>query len=195
MTAFVTASCFPIRDPRNRVIGFGGRVLGDDTPKYLNSPETPIFHKGREIYGLYQARKAQRQLDTLYIVEGYMDVLALAQYDISNAVATLGTAATAEQIEKLFKKCPQVGVLFLMVTRPGAEQPGGPWKIPCRCYTMARHCHFLFMPDGEDPDSFVRSQGKQAFEQHPSLTILSDYLFRANGRRAGSRHARRECGV
>ena len=90
---------FPIRDQRGRAIGMGGRVMGDDKPKYLNSPETPIFHKGRELYGLYQARKVLKNLDSLYIVEGYMDVIALAQFGIRNVVASLGTAATPEHLE------------------------------------------------------------------------------------------------
>ena len=94
---------FPIRDQRGRVIGFGGRVLNNDTPKYLNSPETRIFQKGRELYGLFQARKSIKDLSELYVVEGYMDVIALAQFGIKNVVATLGTAATNEHIEKMFR--------------------------------------------------------------------------------------------
>ena len=94
---------FPIRDQRGRVIGFGGRVLGDEKPKYLNSPETIIFQKGRELYGLYQARKALKDLHELYIVEGYMDVIALAQFGIKNVAASLGTAATVKHMEKMFR--------------------------------------------------------------------------------------------
>src|SRR5690606_14290957 len=98
---------FPIHDRRGRVIGFGGRVLGDDTPKYLNSPETPVFHKGRELYGLFEARKRERKLDRLLVVEGYMDVVALAQFDIGNVVATLGTATTHDHLEQLYRVVPE----------------------------------------------------------------------------------------
>ncbi|MEE4659893.1 MAG: DNA primase, partial [Halieaceae bacterium] len=103
---------FPIRDARGRIIGFGGRVLGDDKPKYLNSPETPVFHKGRELYGLYQARQANRQLERVVIVEGYMDVIALAQHGISNATATLGTATGQAHLEKIYRLCPEVVFCF-----------------------------------------------------------------------------------
>ena len=103
---------FPIRDRRGRVIGFGGRVLDDSTPKYLNSPETPVFHKGHELYGLYQARKANRKLERLIIVEGYMDVIALAEKGISNAVATLGTATTPEHLRQLQRSAPEVIFCF-----------------------------------------------------------------------------------
>ena len=103
---------FPIHDRRGQVIGFGARVLDDGQPKYLNSPETPLFHKGRELYGLYQARKANRKLDRLVVVEGYMDVVALAQYGVTNAVATLGTAATSEHVERLFQQNLSGSVLF-----------------------------------------------------------------------------------
>ncbi|MGI9332153.1 MAG: DNA primase, partial [Gammaproteobacteria bacterium] len=103
---------FPIRDRRGRTVGFGGRVLGDDTPKYLNSPETPVFHKGRELYGLYEARRQRGALERLLVVEGYMDVVALAQSGIRNAVATLGTAATPEQIEQMFKAAADVVFCF-----------------------------------------------------------------------------------
>ncbi|MDH5614554.1 MAG: DNA primase, partial [Gammaproteobacteria bacterium] len=103
---------FPIIDRRGRTIGFGGRVLGDDTPKYLNSPETPVFHKGSELYGLYQAKKALRNIDRLMVVEGYMDVVALAQYGIRYSVATLGTATTNDHLEQLFKMTPEVVFCF-----------------------------------------------------------------------------------
>ena len=104
---------FPIRDTRGRVIGFGGRVFGNqDGPKYLNSPETPIFHKGRELYGLYEARQALRRIDRLIVVEGYMDVVALAQSGVANAVATLGTATTAEHFQKLYRYAEEVVCCF-----------------------------------------------------------------------------------
>jgi len=103
---------FPIRDARGRVIGFGGRVLGDAKPKYLNSPETPVFHKGRELYGLYEARRVPGAIERLLVVEGYMDVIALAQHGIGNAVATLGTATTTEHLERIFKTAPEVVFCF-----------------------------------------------------------------------------------
>ncbi|MCB1848273.1 MAG: DNA primase, partial [Halieaceae bacterium] len=103
---------FPIRDQRGRVVAFGGRVLGDDKPKYLNSPETSIFHKGRELYGLYQARQANRKLERLLVVEGYMDVIALAQHGISYATATLGTATSRTHLERIYRLCPEVVFCF-----------------------------------------------------------------------------------
>src|SRR5690606_36296364 len=102
----------PIRDSRGRVIGFGGRVLGDDKPKYLNSPETPVFHKGRELYGLYEARLQNRQLEDFLVVEGYMDVIALAQHGVTNAVATLGTAISEEHLQRLFRLVNSVVFCF-----------------------------------------------------------------------------------
>ncbi len=111
---------FPIRDSRGRIIAFGGRVLGDDKPKYLNSPETPVFHKGQELYGLFEARKHNRNLDEIIVVEGYMDVIALAQQGLRNAVATLGTATSEEHLKRLFRVVPSV--LFLLRRRPGWPQ-------------------------------------------------------------------------
>ncbi len=166
---------FPIRDVRNRVIGFGGRVLSkDDTPKYLNSPETILFHKGYELYGLYQARKAAGQ--KVYIVEGYMDVVSLAQFGVNNAVATLGTAATAEQIEKLFKKFPQI-VFCFDGDKAGIKAAWRALETTLPLLKDGRQCHFLFIPEGEDPDSFVRQHGKEGFERPELLMPLSDYLF------------------
>ncbi len=115
---------FPIRDLRGRTIAFGGRVMGDEQPKYLNSPETPVFHKGRELYGLYEARQASSKLEQLVIVEGYMDVVALAQYGINNAVATLGTATTEDHLSRLFRLVSRV-VFFLTVTEQDAKRPAG----------------------------------------------------------------------
>src|SRR5579885_2481188 len=135
---------FPILDQRGRVIGFGGRVLGDEEPKYLNSPETPLFHKGRELYGLFQARKASRQLPRLFVVEGYMDVIALHQHGVTNAVATLGTATTPDHLERLFKTTPEVVFCFdgdeagrkaawraLEVSRPCCAR--GATSVSCSC--------------------------------------------------------------
>ena len=123
---------FPIRDHRGRAIGFGGRVMGDDTPKYLNSPETPLFQKGRELYGLHLARQNRNDLKRIYIVEGYMDVVALAQYEIMNVVATLGTAATQEHLEKLFRYTSQIVYCF-DGDNAGKKAHNAPWKSLYRC--------------------------------------------------------------
>jgi DNA primase len=155
---------FPIRDRRGRVIGFGGRVLGDDKPKYLNSPETPIFHKGRELYGLYEARQAHRELPRLLVVEGYMDVVALAQYGIRYAVASLGTAVTPEHIEQLFRACDEV-VFCFDGDRAGRDAAWRGLEIALPQMRDGRRLRFMFMPDGEDPDTLVRQIGREAFEQ------------------------------
>ena len=170
---------FPIRDSRGRIIAFGGRVLGDAKPKYLNSPESPIFHKGRELYGLYEAKKFNRSLDRILVVEGYMDVVALSQLGIHNAVATLGTATTLEHMQRLLKTVPEVIFCFdgddagrraawraLESTLPGMED--------------GKQARFLFLPQGEDPDSMVRSEGREAFLQRIQEQALSidTFLFR-----------------
>ena len=155
---------FPIRDARGRMIGFGGRVLGDDTPKYLNSPETAIYHKGRELYGLYQARTTQRKLDYLIVVEGYMDVLALAQYGVRNAVATLGTATTNDHLEKMFRIVDEV-VFCFDGDRAGREAAGRALENSLSVMREGRQLRFMFLPDGEDPDSLIRREGKEAFEE------------------------------
>lgn len=154
---------FPIRDRRGRVIGFGGRVLDDSTPKYLNSPETTIFHKGHELYGLYQARKANRRLERIVIVEGYMDVIALAEKGINNAVATLGTATTPEHLKQLQRTAPEV-VFCFDGDRAGREAA---WRAAENALPMLGGNHqlkFMFLPDGEDPDTLVKQQGAEAFE-------------------------------
>lgn len=168
---------FPIRDPRGRVIGFGGRVLGDDTPKYLNSPETPVFHKGRELYGLYEARKALRQIDRLLVVEGYMDVVALAQFGIRNAVATLGTAITREHLERVFRVAPEV-VFCFDGDRAGREAA---WRAVENALPMmsdGRTARFMFLPEGEDPDTLVRKEGQESFEARIANSItLSEFFY------------------
>lgn len=169
---------FPIRDKRGRVIGFGGRVLGDGTPKYLNSPETRIFHKGQELYGFYQARQANRQLARVLIVEGYMDVVALAQFGISYAVASLGTATTAEQLSMLYRATPEV-ICCYDGDRAGRDAA---WRAMQNALPYLKdgvQMRFLFLPDGEDPDSMVRKVGKEAFEQQLEAKSLplSRYLF------------------
>ncbi len=168
---------FPIHDRRGRTIGFGGRVLDDGTPKYLNSPESPVFHKGKELYGLYEARKAVRHLERILVVEGYMDVVALAQFDINYTVATLGTATTHEHLEQLFRTVPEV-VFCFDGDRAGREAA---WRALVNTLPVlrdGREARFLFLPDGEDPDSLVRKTGKDAFETHvESATHLSDFFF------------------
>ena len=168
---------FPIHDRRGRTIGFGGRVLDDGTPKYLNSPESPVFHKGQELYGLFEARKATRKLDRILVVEGYMDVVALAQFDINYAVATLGTATTHEHLERLFRTVPEV-VFCFDGDRAGREAAWRALENTLPVLRDGREARFLFLPDGEDPDSQVRKIGKQAFEQAiTAATHLSDFFF------------------
>ena len=169
---------FPIRDRRGRVIAFGGRTLdGDVTPKYLNSPETPLFHKGSELYGLYEARAHNRSLPRLIVVEGYMDVVALAQHGISYAVATLGTATTAEHIERLFRVVNDV-VFCFDGDRAGRTAAWRALEVALPFLRDGRQIGFLFLPEGEDPDSLVRREGQAAFERRlEQATPLADYLF------------------
>ena len=167
---------FPIRDQRGRAIGMGGRVLDDATPKYLNSPETAIFHKGRELYGLYQARKKQKDIDQLFVVEGYMDVLALAQHGVTNVVATLGTAVTPEHVEKMFRVCTRIIYCF---DGDSAGQKAA-WRALETSLTYirdGRQVDFMFMPEGEDPDTFIRKSGSEKFSQSSAVVPLSDYLL------------------
>ncbi len=170
---------FPIRDSRGRVIAFGGRVLGDDKPKYLNSPETPVFHKGQELYGLYEARQHHRDLDEVMVVEGYMDVIALAQQGLRNAVATLGTATSEEHIKRLFRLVPNILFCF------DGDQAGrkAAWRALEACLPSlqdGRRVRFLFLPEGEDPDSLVRQEGAEAFRARISQQAqpLAEYFFR-----------------
>ncbi|MBS1224171.1 MAG: primase [Proteobacteria bacterium] len=169
---------FPIRDRRGRVIAFGGRTLdGDVTPKYLNSPETPLFHKGSELYGLYEARAHNRSLPRLIVVEGYMDVVALAQHGISYAVATLGTATTAEHIERLFRVVNDV-VFCFDGDRAGRTAAWRALEVALPFLRDGRQIGFLFLPEGEDPDTLVRREGQAALEQRlEQATPLADYLF------------------
>lgn len=167
---------FPIRDVRGRPIAFGGRVLGQEEPKYLNSPETALFHKGRELYGLYEARQALRRIERLLVVEGYMDVLALAQHGIRYAVATLGTATTVEHLNRLFRICPEV-VFCFDGDRAGRQAAWRALENALPAVHDGRQIRFLFLPEGEDPDSLVRREGPAAFEARlAAATPLSDYL-------------------
>jgi DNA primase len=168
---------FPIRDRRGRTVGFGGRVLGDETPKYLNSPESSVFHKGRELYGLYEARKSVRDLERILVVEGYMDVVALAQFGIDYAVATLGTATTPDHLERLYRTVPEV-VFCFDGDRAGRAAAWRALENTLPVLTDGREARFLFLPEGEDPDSLVRKTGKGAFERQILQSVhLSDFLF------------------
>ncbi|OPX55497.1 DNA primase [Oceanospirillum multiglobuliferum] len=168
---------FPIKDWRGRVIGFGGRVLGDEKPKYLNSPETPVFHKGKELYGLYEARTASGSLERLMVVEGYMDVVALAQAGITYSVATLGTSATPEHMERLFKVVPEV-IFCFDGDNAGLKAAQRALENVLPFMIDGRQARFLFLPEGEDPDSLVQKEGKVKFEQRVlRASPLSEYLF------------------
>lgn len=170
---------FPIRDIRGRVIGFGGRVLGDDKPKYLNSPETPVFHKGQELYGLYEARLAYRDLPRLLVVEGYMDVVSLAQFGIRYGVATLGTACGPDHLEKAFKYTQEV-VFCFDGDQAGRTAAHRALDAALSNMTDGRTVKFLFLPESEDPDTLVRQIGPEKFERMIELAVpLEDFLFDA----------------
>jgi DNA primase len=169
---------FPIRNRKGQVIGFGGRVMGDEKPKYINSPETELFHKGSELYGFYEARDATRKLERIIVVEGYMDVIALAQYGISYAVATLGTATTEEHIQLLFRSVPEI-IFCFDGDRAGKDAA---WRALSNALSRVvdgKEIRFLFLPEGEDPDSLVRKIGKEAFEASytKDALALTDYLL------------------
>ncbi|MGX2955945.1 DNA primase [Ursidibacter arcticus] len=168
---------FPIRDRRGRVIAFGGRVMGDEKPKYLNSPESATYHKGNELYGLYQALQHNEKPDFLFVVEGYMDVVALAQYGINNAVASLGTATTGEQIQQMFR-CTEQVICCYDGDRAGRDAAWRALENALPYLHDGRQLKFIFLPDGEDPDTFVRQQGKEGFESYlQQAQTLSDFLF------------------
>jgi DNA primase len=168
---------FPIRDRRGRVIGFGGRVLGDGTPKYLNSPETPIFHKGKELYGLYEVLQAYREPPQVLVVEGYMDVVALAQYGVDYSVASLGTSTTGEHLQLLFRQTDTV-VCCYDGDNAGREAAWRAMENALVYLNGNKTLKFMFLPDGEDPDSYIRNFGKEQFEEQvASATPLTDFLF------------------
>jgi DNA primase len=169
---------FPIRDARGRVIAFGGRVIDAGEPKYLNSPETVLFHKGRELYGLYETRRARRSLDRLVVVEGYMDAVSLHQAGVDYTVATLGTATTAEHFRRIFRLVPAVVFAF------DGDRAGraAAWRALQQALPDAREgreIRFLFLPQGQDPDTLILSEGRAAFEERLALAVpLSEYLVR-----------------
>lgn len=170
---------FPIRDKRGRVIAFGGRVMNSDDngPKYLNSPETRIFHKGFELYGLYEAKQANKKLEQILVVEGYMDVVALAEKGINYAVAALGTATTPEHIHTLFRTTDRI-ICCYDGDRAGRDAA---WRALENALPYLNHgkaLEFVFLPDGEDPDSLVQKEGREAFElRYDDATDFSAYLF------------------
>lgn len=167
---------FPIHDRRGRVIGFGGRALDDNGPKYLNSPETSVFHKGYEVYGLYQARQ-RRKPDQLIVTEGYMDVVALSQYQVEGAVATLGTATTEHQVRLLFQASDNVVCCF-DGDRAGVDAAWKALKNMLPQLQAGRQVNFLFLPQGDDPDSMIRRVGLSGWsEAVAAATPLSEYLF------------------
>ena len=153
---------FPIKDRRGRVIGFGGRVLDDAVPKYLNSPETPVFHKSDALYGLYEARKSKQTIKSLIVVEGYMDVVALAQHGIENVVATLGTATTSQHIQQLYR-CTQEIIFCFDGDRAGREAAWRAAQQTIPVFKDGLEAKFLFLPQGEDPDSLIRSRGTVSY--------------------------------
>jgi DNA primase len=169
---------FPIRDRRGRTIAFGGRVIDpEDSPKYLNSPETPIFHKGGEIYGLFELKKAVQQIEQIFITEGYMDVIALAEHDVKTAVATLGTAINNAQIEKLFRVSKTL-VFCFDGDSAGKKAAWRSLEQSLVSLKEGRLARFLFLPEGHDPDTYIRERGKDSFqEQVDGSSTLTEFLF------------------
>lgn len=168
---------FPIRNERGRVIAFGGRVLGSGTPKYLNSPETPLFSKGRELYGLYEHRSAIQQAGEVFVVEGYMDVVMLSQHGVDNVVATLGTAVTADQVQRLFRIADSV-VFAFDGDAAGRKAAWRALENTLPHLPDGKRASFLFLPEGEDPDSYARTQGGEALRRLAARAVpLSDFLI------------------
>ena len=180
---------FPIRDSRGRVLAFGGRIVDQGEPKYLNSPETLLFHKGRELYGLYEARQSRATLRRLMVVEGYMDVARLHQAGVTYAVATLGTATTPEHLRRIFKLVNEVVFCF------DGDKAGraAAWRALGNALPEARdgrQIRFLFLPEGHDPDSLVGEEGREAFEKRLERALpLSEYLASALAEQADLSHA------
>ncbi len=168
---------FPIRDRRGRTIAFGGRVLGDEKPKYLNSPETVTYRKGNELYGLFEVLQINDSPEMLLVVEGYMDVVALAQFGVNYAVASLGTATTSEQIQQIFRVTEQA-VCCYDGDRAGRDAAWRALENALPYLEDGRQLKFIFLPDGEDPDTFIRQHGKEGFENYIRNALsLSDFLF------------------
>ena len=169
---------FPIMNQKGEIIGFGGRVLGAGEPKYLNSPETPLFEKGREVFGLPQARAALRETGTVIVVEGYMDVVALAQHGVGNAVATLGTATTATHVQKLLRQVDRIVYCF-DGDNAGRKAAWRALENSLEALPEQKTIGFVFLPEGDDPDSFVREHGREAFERLIVEALpLSEFMLR-----------------
>jgi DNA primase len=168
----------PIRDSRGRIIGFGGRALGDELPKYLNSPETVLFHKGSELYGLYEARQNNNSiLDFILVVEGYMDVIALQQFGICNAVATLGTATSQKHLQKLFRHTQQI-IFCFDGDKAGQDAAWRALEVSLSVLHDGLQIRFMFLPAEHDPDSLIRQEGSQGFKEHIAQAIsLADFFF------------------
>ena len=167
---------FPIRNTRGRTVGFGGRVLGEDTPKYLNSPETAVFHKGSELYGLYEARQAVRKLERILVVEGYMDVISLAQHGIHYAVATLGTATTREHLKRLFRNVTEI-IFCFDGDRAGRDAAIRALENAVPEMREGRGIRFMFLPEGEDPDSLIQKEGRGNFEERITDSVTFSKFF------------------
>ncbi|WP_288061723.1 DNA primase [Rodentibacter caecimuris] len=168
---------FPIRDKRGRTVAFGGRVLGDEKPKYLNSPETITYHKGSELYGLYEALQMNDEPQKLLVVEGYMDVVALAQFGVDYAVASLGTSTTSEQIQLLFRSTEQI-ICCYDGDRAGRDAAWRALENALPYLEDGRQIKFIFLPDGEDPDTYIRQYGKAKFEEYiEGAQSLTEFLF------------------
>ena len=169
---------FPILNQKGQIIGFGGRVLEQEEPKYLNSPETILFEKGRELYNFFSARRAIREANYVVVVEGYMDVIALAQHGIDNTVAALGTATTSIHIQKLLRQTDNI-VFCFDGDRAGRKAAWRALENSLALLSDGKHLGFLFLPEGEDPDSYVNRYGKESFEkQLKQATPLSEFLFK-----------------
>ena len=170
---------FPIHDYRGRIVGFGGRIIEKGEPKYLNSPETPLFQTGRELYGLYRARDAIRREGLVVVVEGYMDVVALAQSGVDYAVATLGTATTREHLDRIFRFVPHV-VFCFDGDRAGREAAHRAMETALFVLHEGRQASFLFLPEGEDPDTLVRKEGGEAFRARLKQAVpLPDFFYQS----------------
>ncbi len=169
---------FPIRNSRGKTVAFGGRTLGDDKAKYINSPESEVFHKSNELYGLYEANKANRNIDKLLVVEGYMDVVALAQYGINYAVATLGTATNSENLSHLLRRCQHI-IFCFDGDRAGLQAARKAMENALPMFEDGMQLDFLLLPEGEDPDTLVRDEGKEAFEKRVNAAQpLSEFMFK-----------------
>lgn len=170
---------FPIHDYRGRIVGFGGRVVDQGEPKYMNSPETPLFHKGQELYGLFRARDAIRKAGRVIVVEGYMDVVGLGQAGVDIAVATLGTSTTSDHLERLFRFAPDAEVIFCFDgDQAGREAAWRALEVVLPQLRERRQVSFMFLPKGEDPDTYVRRAGKDDFlAQAGNAMSVPDFLF------------------